>query len=51
VKWKAARPDLIFGANAQLRGTAEVYACADLHEQFVKDFVAVWNKVMPLGQE
>ena len=50
VKWKATRADLIFGANSQLRGTAEVYACADSHEKFVKDFVAAWNKVMNLDR-
>ncbi len=46
VKWKATRADLIFGSNAQLRATSEVYACADSHEKFVTDFVAAWNKVM-----
>ncbi len=46
VKWKATRADLIFGSNAQLRATSEVYACADSHEKFVHDFVAAWNKVM-----
>ncbi len=50
VKWKATRADLIFGANSQLRGTAEVYACADSHQKFVKDFVAAWNKVMNLDR-
>src|SRR6202012_1388651 len=50
VKWKATRADLIFGSNAQLRATAEVYACADSHEKFVKDFVAAWNKVMNLDR-
>jgi catalase-peroxidase len=50
VKWKATRADLIFGSNAQLRATAEVYACADSHQQFVKDFVAAWNKVMNLDR-
>jgi catalase-peroxidase len=46
VKWTGTRVDLIFGSNSQLRGLAEVYACADSKEKFVKDFVAVWNKVM-----
>jgi catalase-peroxidase len=50
VKWKATRADLVFGANSQLRGTAEVYACADSKEKFVKDFVAAWNKVMNLDR-
>jgi hypothetical protein len=30
----------------QLRALAEVYACADSKENFVKDFVATWTKVM-----
>ena len=29
---------------------AEVYACADSKEAFVKDFVAAWNKVMNLDR-
>jgi catalase-peroxidase len=46
LKWTATRVDLIFGAHSQLRAFAEVYACADSKEKFVKDFVAAWNKVM-----
>jgi len=38
--------DLIFGSHSQLRALAEVYACADSKEKFVKDFVAAWNKMM-----
>jgi catalase-peroxidase len=38
--------DLIFGSRSQLRALAEVYACADSKETFVKDFVAAWTKVM-----
>jgi catalase-peroxidase len=49
VRWTATRADLIFGSNAQLRALAEVYACADSKEKFVRDFVAAWNKVMNLG--
>ncbi|MEJ8571903.1 catalase/peroxidase HPI [Microbaculum marinum] len=45
-KWTATRVDLIFGAHSQLRAFAEVYACSDSREKFVKDFVAAWNKVM-----
>ena len=40
------RVDLIFGSHSQLRALAEVYACADAKEKFVKDFVAAWTKVM-----
>ena len=46
VKWTGTRVDLIFGSNSQLRALAEVYACADSKEKFVKDFVAAWTKVM-----
>jgi catalase-peroxidase len=46
VKWTASRVDLIFGSHSQLRAIAEVYACADAKEKFVKDFVAAWTKVM-----
>jgi catalase-peroxidase len=42
--------DLIFGSNSELRALAEVYACADSQEKFVKDFVAVWAKLMNLGR-
>ena len=48
--WTATRVDLIFGHNAQLRATAEVYACADGRDKFVKDFVAAWSKVMNLDR-
>ncbi|HEV2202467.1 MAG TPA: catalase/peroxidase HPI [Bryobacteraceae bacterium] len=50
VKWTGTRVDLVFGSNSQLRGVAEVYACADSKETFVKDFVAAWNKVMNLDR-
>ena len=46
VKWTATRVDLIFGSHSQLRALAEVYACADSKEKFVKHFVAAWAKVM-----
>jgi catalase-peroxidase len=45
-KWTATAVDLVFGSHAQLRAFAEVYACADSKEKFVKDFVAAWTKVM-----
>ncbi|MEI2738354.1 MAG: catalase/peroxidase HPI [Chitinophagaceae bacterium] len=50
VKWTATRADLIFGSNSELRALAEVYACEDAKEKFVKDFVAAWNKVMNLDR-
>src|SRR6202030_3572884 len=42
--------DLVFGSNSQLRALAEVYACNDSKETFVKDFVAAWLKVMNLDR-
>jgi catalase-peroxidase len=50
VKWTGTRVDLIFGSHSQLRAIAEVYACSDSKEKFVKDFVAAWGKVMNLGR-
>jgi len=50
VKWTGTRVDLVFGSHSQLRALAEVYACADSKEKFVKDFVAAWNKVMNLDR-
>ncbi len=47
-KWTGTHVDLVFGSNSQLRAIAEVYACDDSKEAFVKDFVAAWNKVMNL---
>jgi catalase-peroxidase len=50
VRWTGTRVDLCFGSNSQLRALAEVYACADSKEKFVKDFVAAWTKVMNLDR-
>jgi catalase-peroxidase len=50
LKWTATRFDLIFGSNSQLRAIAEVYACTDSQQPFVKDFVAAWSKVMNLDR-
>jgi catalase-peroxidase len=50
VKWTGTRVDLVFGSNSQLRAIAEVYACDDSKEAFVKDFAAAWNKVMNLDR-
>jgi catalase-peroxidase len=49
-KWTATRIDLVFGSNSQLRALAEVYACSDSQQKFVRDFVAAWNKVMNLDR-
>ena len=50
LKWTGTRVDLIFGSHSQLRALAEVHACADAKEAFVKDFVAAWTKVMNLDR-
>ncbi|MFZ2078521.1 MAG: catalase/peroxidase HPI [Xanthobacteraceae bacterium] len=50
IKWTGTGVDLIFGSHSQLRALAEVYACADSKEKFVKDFVAAWAKVMNLDR-
>ena len=45
-KYTATRVDLVFGSNSILRAYSEVYAQDDNKEKFVKDFVAVWTKIM-----
>jgi catalase-peroxidase len=50
LKWTGTVVDLVFGSNSQLRALAEVYACDDSKEAFVKDFVAAWTKVMNLDR-
>lgn len=50
IRWTATEADLIFGSNSQLRALAEVHACDDSEEAFVRDFVAVWTKVMNLDR-
>ncbi len=50
LKWTGTRVDLVFGSNSQLRAIAEVYACGDSKEAFVKDFAAAWTKVMNLDR-
>jgi catalase-peroxidase len=49
-RWTGSRVDLVFGSNAELRALAEVYACDDAREKFVRDFVAAWDKVMNLDR-
>ncbi len=49
-RWTATRVDLVFGANAQLRALAEVYASRDARAKFAADFVAAWSKVMELDR-
>lgn len=50
LKWTGTRVDLIFGSNSELRAIAEVYACEDAREKFIRDFVKVWNKAMNLDR-
>jgi catalase-peroxidase len=50
VTWTATRADLVFGSNSELRALAEVYACDDAQEKFIKDFIAAWHKVMNLDR-
>jgi catalase-peroxidase len=50
LKWTGTVVDLVFGSNSQLRALAEVYACSDSQQAFVRDFAAAWNKVMNLDR-
>ena len=50
VKWTGTAVDLVLGSNSQLRAVAEVYACDDSEQAFVRDFVAAWDKVMNLDR-
>ena len=50
LKWTGTAVDLVFGSNSQLRALAEVYACDDSQQTFVRDFVAAWDKVMNLDR-
>ena len=50
LQWTASAVDLVFGSNSQLRAIAEVYACDDSQQAFVRDFVAAWDKVMNLDR-
>ena len=45
-----ARVDLRQRAELGVRALAEVYACDDAQEKFVRDFVAAWDKVMNLDR-
>jgi catalase-peroxidase len=50
LRWTATAADLVFGANSQLRGLAEMYGADDGEERLVHDFVAAWVKVMELDR-
>ena len=49
-KWKGTRVDLIFGSHSVLRALAEVHACQDSEENFVKAFCATFAKVLHLDR-
>jgi len=49
-RWTGTAADLVFGSNSQLRAVAEVYACNDAQQMFVRDFAAAWGKVMNLDR-
>ena len=48
LRWTGTNFDLVFGSNSQLRAVAEVYAIEG--DNFVRDFVAAWEKVMSLDR-
>jgi catalase-peroxidase len=50
LKWTATSVDLIFGSHSELRAVAEAYGASDGEAQFVRDFVAAWDKVMNLDR-
>ena len=50
IKWTGTRVDLSSVRTPNSGHIAEVYACDDSKEAFVKDFVAAWNKVMNLDR-
>ena len=50
LKWTGTVVDLVFGSNSQLRALAEVYGSSDAQAEFIRDFVAAWNKVMNLDR-
>ena len=50
LQWTGTRVDLIFGSNSELRAISETYGCDDAQQEFVRDFVAAWDKVMNLDR-
>jgi catalase-peroxidase len=50
LRWKGSRVDLVFGSHSRLRAIAEVYGSDDAEEEFVRDFVDAWHKVMTLDR-
>lgn len=50
LRWTAARCDLVFGSNSQLRAITAIYGSDDAKGKFVTDFVAAWNGAMNLDR-
>ena len=50
LRWTGTSVDLVFGSNSELRALAEIYACDDGREAFLRDFAAAWAKVMNLDR-
>lgn len=50
IKWTGSSVDLVFGSHSVLRALAEVYACDDAEEEFVRAFCAAFAKVMNLDR-
>jgi catalase-peroxidase len=49
-KWTGTSVDLVFGSHSVLRALSEVYASEDYKEDFVRDFIAAFAKVMDLDR-
>lgn len=49
-KYSATRVDLVFGSHSVLRALAEVHACQDSEETFVRDFCKAFAKIMDLDR-
>ena len=50
LRWTATPVDLIFGSHSELRAVAEYYASDDAQDDFVREFVKAWTKVMTLDR-
>lgn len=50
LRWTGTAVDLVFGSSSQLRAISEVYGADGAAENFVRDFVEAWDKVMNLDR-